>query len=508
VLITVPRKAAILRNVVFITTLLISISIQASDIDLIRQSEKLSRGAGGGGDSVEVIQQAGLMPPLFFNFQKDDRTRNKTEYQTEFCQSAREGLERLSDILKNQDCLASKLSTLCSSAELFEIDPSLPITAMNWPKTNHVALNAGRWDMLSKIFKPDTRSAIYRAIGAHEILSLCQLETTHAYDLSSTILTNTLFSNLRTQNDLEKAVGISVLNSEFKNAESMLDLRENISKLINQNRTTGLFGGLVFNHLRDQLASFSPVFDDKISSTLDVNYKLEYREKVFARGNEYVIGRNNDLLNPIVHQLIEYLSSLGLKIDANKDTKPSWALAVQLHQLIVAIIDPPFEIKYITSIRGNYWKTGMLKQLNGYSVIIAEKNWASFFKSSFKIDPNNKSISVLFDSQLDDSIEDLPDNYTYYLTGHQEDSVYFIQNFPVFYLGQNSGRYRLMQTSGNFVYFPKNPAYVESFMVTSTVFPAEFMSHSSGITTATHIQNTFRDYSEFKSILKNQNNKE
>ena len=80
--------------------------------------------------------------------------------------------------------------------------------------------------------------------------------------------------------------------------------------------------------------------------------------------------------------------------------------------------------------------------------------------------------------------------YAYKTIQMSPEFIYITQNWQTLYLGQDTGDYNLMATSGLFGYYVKKPSYLEVYPISSTSMSHNGISwsRSSGVKTATQIR--------------------
>ncbi|MDZ4661372.1 MAG: hypothetical protein SGJ18_07095 [Pseudomonadota bacterium] len=396
----------------------------------------LARGAGGGGDSDEAIilrqdVRERLILPSVHHLNSSDKA-----YQVEFCEAAKSGLKKL----QVDDEVMAKANEVCSSNNLMFVKHTLrsndgfALTAMNWPESSKIAINGYRMEQLRRYFSPKSYQTILQMIGAHEILSLMGLETSENYGESSKLLTIEGLTGIRSQNALEQAIGQKALRFQT------------------ERKTSDLYIGLSFHQIREQLMSFSPAFDREIENTLDNNYKRDFRSRRADRGNTYLVPWNDHLLNPVITRLLEFIRSLSVTVQV--EVKPSWALAIQLHQVLLGLLDLP--------------------KLEGYTVKISSGHLFSF-ASDIDIDHSQKLIEVTMMEGLNKEFSTLHEQFRFEIIRPEAEFlqrpkgvVEVIQNWPEINIGRIKSKYVVTIQSGHFIFNSDQPAYLDTAMLSSS----------------------------------------
>ncbi|MEK6772589.1 MAG: hypothetical protein AABY64_01500 [Bdellovibrionota bacterium] len=433
---------------------LLTIFLIASCFNLSNAGEKR-----GGGSMKEMLIQQGVAPSFFELFTV--KVKSEQEYKDQFCDAGKLGIKFFEkgnfDKSLNLPLIATKLAEVCRKKAGIILRKDLVdenrhiLTAMNWPESSVIAINPDAWDDIEDTFIPEIQKLLYQVIAVHEVLSLLGYEQSHKYQWSSLLLKDsTHFSDLPSLNQIEKAIGMQAYLFEMDNSQQEKTL---------DSQKSGLFAGMITNHLRHQLMSFSPLFDAEIKANIGINYKIEFNTQKRDRGEQYVLGHNNYLLKPIISRIRQMYESLGIKLKFESEKIESWSVAVQLHQLLLVLIDP----------------SSIAKELAGYEVIITDKSRFSF-SQTMEVDSENKKIKLKISSGIDRLADSLTDYYSYiipemqnrrYLSDDSPPRITFTQNWPELSFTQE-GKILITVNSQTFDFFPYNPTYLDTFLVTGS----------------------------------------
>lgn len=412
----------------------------------------LGRGAGGGGDGEEIVNlNNGVRERLVLKSYWQMATR---PYETEFCEAISSGLKKINpskDELAKAQLVCQDSNRVVAVNQIMS-DEGLPLTAKNYPQEQRIEISKDRIESLRANLSPEVFRVLLEAIGVHEIESLVGVESSTNYVVSSKLLPPELLAGFREQNNLEKAIG-------------PLALRAQMSRKISD-----LYIGLTFNNMRDQLTNFSPAFDAEVEETIGVNYKLDFRSLRAERGSRYLVPWNQQLLKPVLERLREKIQEHNVELIIG--SKPSWSLAIQLHQVLLSLL-----------------KT---TRLQGYKIEVSSAGLLSW-DSSIALDKAKKTISIYFKSKLDDHFTSLKDMYRfeiireYTYSRPEPHTTQVLQSWPEINVGQMSSKYTVAKMGGHFVFNENQPAYQEAAMISSSGSIVGGMKKDLGLVTYTKL---------------------
>ncbi len=440
----------------------------------------------GGGSFHEMLIQQGVTPSFINSLPPQIKTEQ--QYFKEFCEAGAEGLKKLGQLVKfNTQIFSDKLNEVCTQPGKLILRKNLLdenqhiLTAVNWPSASMIAINPARWDeIIENHFNSELKSILQQVIAIHEVLSLLGNENSHNYQWSSLILKDSpLFAKVETRNHLEKVISEQALLFE-------IDASKYYDKV--NDPQAGLFAGMIRNHLRHQLISFSPLFDEEIKANVDINYLNDFSTRRSQRGSVYVLGYNPNLIPTILERLEGKFRSLGMRITYQVTNKISWSTVVQLHQLFLAVSEQD------SSLRDFVNKAYM--DVNGYELLLTE-NTVLNFSDKLQIDLQKKKMILKVGQKINSIAESLKSYYTFtikppyptYIGQEPQKSINFIQHWTEMHI-QPSGEALIMVRNDPFEYFPRNPAYIETFPVSGG--GAWWKTKSTGLITASQIRDQIK----------------
>ncbi len=425
------------------------------------------RGAGGGGDPLLAIIKAGksrarLREEGSHGFQLGD-------LKNLFCEQSPSGLKKIKSLEINQrESAALKIRELCANKERIEIVQNLKlagesVSAVNWPKVSRLAFDNQRIASILKTFDSETQQLLMEVLFSHEVLSLVELESTGIYTHSIEIFGD---SQLPNQPTLEKVIGDAALFFEMN--QSIAD----IDQYQKEKEYPGVLVANNPNFIREQLLNFSPLFDEEIKSTIASNFSFQFGERSSRRGSSYIVPVNDHLLEPVLQRLKIALEKRKINVDFS-ELKSSWALAIQLHQLLLAVDE----------IDANTQRE-KLRNLN-FKIKTRTLSFNIPFNRD-KISRDDRTVEITFNESLNSQLESLKSLFTFYVLGkaefEPEESILFIQNWPALNIGL-SGDYTLFMESGTFDYRSYMPSYRESRMRSSSGSPYSLFKKDLGLMT-------------------------
>lgn len=354
----------ILKNLTFLVLVLTVCLARGRDAD---------RGAGGGGDGLILLLKGGL---IYNNYKKQRSIYHRSSmkfYEDEFCRAIKKGLQ---SGISFPPQASAKGDEVCAEPGIkieaqngYLVSPeNTRLMAKNYPELSRIELSTYRIEELRSELPPDLFQLIMEIIGVHEILSLLEIEGSNDYHLSQKIisLSNGDFSlaalekyGFRKMNSLEEALGAKVLNYD------------------STKRYNEFYGGLRMYAMRDFVATFSPVFDEEIAATIGDDYQIDFQKRKSQRGSRYMVPWNDEMLEPIFERLVKNINRLSYNLEIN--VKPSWALAVQLHQVLLAILN--------------------LENLKDYKIVIS-RNYVPFIGNNLRVDKDEKIIEIKMQDNL------------------------------------------------------------------------------------------------------------
>lgn len=385
----------------------------------------LARGAGGGGDAEELVNQNnGVRAQLIT---KTLWEVSNQPYEEEFCEAIAEALKKLK--LNEDQRILAKSVEVCTDKDKLKAVPQIiaddgtELTARNYPETSTIEISRSRLATLKYDFPPEVYRTLLQAIGVHEILSLLSIESSGDYHVSSALLPKELLEGFRKLNNLEKAIGSSAL-------------RKQMSREISD-----LYIGLTFHHLRDQLVNFSPAFDAEVTATTTENYKPDLKQL----GGRYLVPWNQNMLKPILERLD--IKIREQKMELTISASPSWSLAIQLHQLLLAVLKEP--------------------SLQGYNVKISEVGIISL-GSRAALDKNKKTLTVNFKTNIHDKFAELKDMYRFEIIRDYDYNPppphisEVLQHWPEIVIKPDDSKFEVIRIGGHFSFNKKKPAYQDT----------------------------------------------
>ena len=411
------------------------------------------RGAGGGGDPLLAIIQAGKGRANLRS--ESDSKLSASDFKNTFCEKAAIGLNEIQTLSDEQSRLAHiKLKEVCvDKGEKIRIAENLMlangdvVSAMNWPKYSIVALDVKRIIAILNTFNEETRDLLLEVLFAHEILSLIELESTGNYRFSLSLLTDIKvgekkIGGLQDQYDLERVVGIQALLFEMNRSAI------NINQYQEGQKYSGIFLANDFNFIREQLLSFSPLFDDVIRPTLSANYLLRFNDRVRNRGKIYFAPINDYLLQPVLQQFKNAFAKQNIVVDFSK-SKSSWALAFQLHQLYLAIGENQSSLR-----KERFEKMKFVIMPRRFSLGIIPFNGG-------KIQQDDNIVEITFNESLTSGLENLKKSFSFVIEKKFEGAMVYRQWWQELHL--EGDKYRVHARDARFGYQMQNQSYHESY---------------------------------------------
>ena len=441
--------------------------------------ETADRGAGGGGDPLMAIIKAGKSRVLLRGASSQDFLLGDLRYL--FCEKATQGLEKIESLDIDQKFTATmKIEEMCENKEKIEIVQNLklkngePVSAMNWPKVPRLAFDDQRMTLILKTFDSDTRDLLLEVLFAHEALSLVFLESTGVYTYSMELIEQ---SQLPNQPELERAIGDKAMLFEMN--QSILD----IDKYEREKDYPGILVANNSNFIREQLLNFSPLFDNEVRQTLGNSFYSRFQERTASvgKGSYYFSPINDHLLEPVLQRFKDAFEKRNINVNFSK-TERSWALAFQLHQLLLAVDEIDATVQRESLRKLNFIIKVRLISLN-----------IPFYGEKITRDDHN--VEIIFNKSLNSKLQALKKLFQFriekenpYMHG---DLIQFRQTWPMLAIGLNS-TYSILWESGNFVYRPDMPSYKESFEYSGGGGRFSLFKRDLGLMTKEHIKDFLR----------------
>ncbi|OQW49858.1 MAG: hypothetical protein A4S09_11460 [Proteobacteria bacterium SG_bin7] len=437
----------------------------------LAHGKDIDRGAGGGGDGLIALLNEGL---IYNDYKKQRSIYHRSSlkfYEDEFCKAMKKGLQSgisfpaEASTRANEIC-ASPGSKIVAQHGYLVSPENTRLMAKNYPELSKIELSTYRIEELRSELPPDLFQLAMEIVGVHEVLSLLKIESSNDYHLSHKImyLSNVDFSietlekyGFRSMNSLELALGAKALNYDF-------------SKRYNE-----FYGGLRMYVLRDFLATFSPVFDEEITATIGDDYLLDFQKRKVQRGSRYMVPWNDAMLEPIKERLEK---NINRRNRLEVYTKPSWALAMQLHQILLAI--------------------QKLENLSDYKIVVS-RSYIPLIENKLKINRGEKIIEIKIQDNLSKKLHKLQKNIKfefirdYYFEPPPRHITKLIQDWLEIDIGQMDATFAILPMAAGFEIDSRKPDYLDTKKESSSIMGKEQERHSLGLVTYSEILEAIKE---------------